>query len=67
MKLIDTQTRKELKVGDSVVTFRGEEYTLRGFSPPRHASSTGRVYINRGSEYDEEYFPNVINAKFEGE
>lgn len=52
----------EVKVGDKVKCFRGNEYTLKGFTPPKHDASTGRVYAKMdGSEYGREFFPQVFD------
>lgn len=66
-KLINIETGKEIKVGDVVITFRGEFAELLSFTSPHKPSSTGRVYIqsfnNESSLARREYFPSVIGAK----
>jgi hypothetical protein len=52
----------EVKVGDKVKCFRGEEYELKGFTPPKHSASTGRVYVKKpDNEYGRDFFPSVFN------
>ena len=56
--------------GDSVTSFRGERAELRGGHPPRHAASTGRVWVfedgdrERGADYAREYFPSVFGLEW---
>jgi hypothetical protein len=65
MKLIKETTGQELKIGDTVKTFDGEEAVLKGFREPHKPSSTGRVYVRLSERsFDEEFFPSVIGAKF---
>jgi len=65
MKLINSTTKKEIKVGDEVTTFRGEKAVLRGSEEPKHPASSGRVYVRfDGHDYDMSYFPSVIGAEF---
>lgn len=62
MKLI-LKDGTELKVGDAVVTFRGDRGTLDGWREPEWSGSTGRVYVKiKGINH--EWFPAVINAKW---
>lgn len=64
-KLINSKTGEEIKIGSEVTTNRdGEKCTLKRFDPPRHAGSTGRVYVVfPGDPGWKEYFPSVIGAK----
>jgi hypothetical protein len=59
------------RVGDKVVTFRGNEGRLMGFREPQHVASSGRVYVSLErkafcgeSMYQSEFFPGVIGARF---
>ena len=54
MKLVDEQKR-DAKIGDRYLDFRGEVHTLKGITKPHKPSSTGRVQTSRG-----EYYPSVI-------
>ena len=56
-ELVNRDTRLPAAVGDVVLNFRGEPVVLAGGSPPRHLSSTGRVWVGDGSR---EYFPEVF-------
>jgi hypothetical protein len=66
--LVNSKTREPLNNGDKVLTFRGEPGTLQSFTPPKHAASTGRVYVKLDEDADgrwpHEFFPSVIDAKF---
>ena len=57
-QLIDANNNP-VTVGDVIVSFRGEQATLKGCSPPQHAGSTGRVYAGGG-----EYYPSVYGLKW---
>lgn len=56
--------------GDSVTSFRGESAELRGGHPPRHAASTGRVWVREdgdrlaGADFAREYFPSVFGLEW---
>jgi len=52
--------------GQEVTTFRGEKAILTGWKEPHKTSSTGKVYITKiKTGYEGEYYPSVINAKFQ--
>ncbi len=61
MKLIN-ENGYEVKIGDSVVDFRGEVVQVIDFTAPRQSSSTGRVYVKREHGTKREYFPSVIGC-----
>jgi hypothetical protein len=63
MTLVDKETRKPLKQGQEVTTFRGDKGTLTGWRAPDNAGSSGRVWVDRGQGV-QEYFPSVIGAEF---
>jgi hypothetical protein len=56
----------EIRIGDTVETFRGEEVTVIGFRPPHKPGSTGLVCVrfNGGDRRDAEFYPSVIGAHF---
>lgn len=54
--LVREDTNLRVDAGDPVWSFRGEQSVLIGGHPPRHAGSTGRVYVEGGGEY----FPSVF-------
>jgi hypothetical protein len=63
-KIIDDEIGLPIKIGDPVVTFRGEPARLLDWEPPRHSSSSGRAYIKMTADgYEHGYFPSVIGAK----
>ncbi len=65
-KLIDCKTKAEVKNGDTVVTFRGDEGVLEGWSAPHKPSSTGRIHVrfkSDGQSYTQEFYPTVCNLK----
>lgn len=65
MKLVDTNTREPLHVGDTVTTFRGQVGTLVTVKEPRSDGSTGRVYVRfEGQQHAREFFPSVIGASW---
>jgi hypothetical protein len=65
MRLVRKSDNTEVKVGDTVTTFRGEIATLTDMQPPKHSGSTGRVYV-KFPQYDnpQSYYPSVIDCHF---
>lgn len=59
LKLISTDTGKEVEIGDIVASFRGELATIKGVIPPHKEGSTGRVETELGL-----HFPSVYNLKW---
>jgi len=64
-KLICAITGRKMKVGEEVVSFRGEMYTLVGWDAPKREGSSGRVYVKDATGEVQEYFPSVFEAKFD--
>ena len=77
MKLINSITKKEVKIGDTVISFRGEKFEVLNWSKPQHAGSSGRMYVKvlanyqppdfspiKGDYSARELFPSVFNCKF---
>ena len=65
MLLLVDQNGVELRIGDTVHTFRGERMTLAGMTPPAHPGSTGRVYLtDPKDDSGREFYPSVIGAKW---
>lgn len=62
-RLVD-KNGKEIKVGDKLVDFRGEEATVTGWLEPRHAGSTGRVSVKDDKGFTMDYFPGVYDLKW---
>ena len=63
MKLINSITKQEIKIGDTVISFRGEKYEVRSWSEPQHAGSTGRMYV-KNDQLDRSLYPAVFNCEF---
>tara|TARA_Y100000310_G_scaffold297234_1_gene330070 strand:+ start:17 stop:259 length:243 start_codon:yes stop_codon:yes gene_type:complete len=64
-KLIDIKTHKELKVGDKVKTFRGENVQIEHLKPPQKPSSIGHVsvkFLDNGLV--REFYVNVIGGQY---
>jgi hypothetical protein len=55
MTLIDSQTREPLTIGQTVTTFRGDQYVLTGWMAPHKPEASGKVYVQG--------VPNVFDAK----
>lgn len=55
----------EVEAGDTVISFRGEEFTVAESigRPPHKPSSTGRIHTKFGNSRME-YFPSVFNCKW---
>jgi hypothetical protein len=54
--------------GETLTTFRGEQYQYAGGQPPQHSGSTGRIYVTLPEDegrYEAAYFPQVFNCKWE--
>jgi len=63
-KLINKETRKEVKEGAIITDFRGDTAVLVGFREPHKPSSTGRVSVKEdGSSFAREYFPSVFGLE----
>ena len=64
MKLVFENTGCEVKVGEVAYTFKGDAVYIEGWEEPRHAGSTGRVYVKefKGRGFNASYFPSVIGA-----
>jgi hypothetical protein len=64
MKLINSITKQEIKVGDIVISFRGEKCEVCSWSEPRHSDSTGRMYVKSEQYNRGNFYPTVFNCKF---
>lgn len=53
-----------IKEGDTLKTFRGEKVIVTGGKAPHKSSSTGKVWVKDG-EFNREYYPSVVGAKWE--
>lgn len=68
MYLTYSKTQERVTVGDEVLTFRGEPVVVTGIELPKHAGSTGRVYVRSMDEHgtEEGFYPSVIGAEWVG-
>ncbi len=71
LKLVDAETGEQLRVGSTVKTFRGELGVLRSWKEPycfeENAYRGAKVYVQLdGGEFQSEFYPSVIGAKFVG-
>jgi hypothetical protein len=77
MKLINSITKQEIKISDTVISFRGEKFEVMNWSEPQHAGSSGRMYVKvlpnyqppdfspiKGDYSARELFPSVFNCEF---
>jgi hypothetical protein len=56
---------KPMHRGATVETFRGEVVVLTGGMPPRHAASSGRVYLrDPRRDGESEFYPGVVNLRW---
>lgn len=64
-KLVSKKTGVEIKTGDIVTDFRGERWICRGFTPPRHPGSTGRIHVlaDHADNINTEFYPSVFEAE----
>ena len=68
MKLIYETTGKEVQSGDIAHDFRGDAAVITGWQEPRHAGSTGRVYVREMNDqaFEGAYYPSVYGMKWVG-
>ena len=72
MRLVYEDSGKEVKIGDNVITFKGDNVKVVYFGEPHKPSSTGRVTVEyngvqwRPSDggHQMDYFVGVIKAKW---
>lgn len=55
VKLVCSTTGKQLFIGDSITSFRGEKTTINSMRPPHKSSSVG--FVNS-------FYASVFNIKF---
>lgn len=68
MYLTYSKTQERVTVGDVAHTFKGEAVVVTGIELPRHAGSTGRVYVRSMDErgMEQGVYPSVIGAEWVG-
>ena len=59
-KLVHQKSGEEVMTGETITSFRDEEYTLIDGSPPHKPSSTGKVYVSGGWAY----YPSVFDLEW---
>jgi len=67
MKLVHIETGKPVKRGETVRDFRGDLATVVGWDKPKHAGSTGRVYVKAGpvaAEWSQGFYPSVFDLEW---
>lgn len=63
--LVDTETERPVEVGDTVTSFRGDEFVVQSGTAPHKVSSAGRVYVHEeGSDYDRGFYPSVVGLSW---
>jgi len=61
--LLSLKDLKPIKVGDSVLTFRGQKAVVKDIIPPGPSSPLGQVIIELvGVKNSKTCFPSIINA-----
>jgi hypothetical protein len=68
LKLIHTNTGKEVAVGDEVTNFRGEKAIVTGWSKPKSAASSGHISV-RGvddpkDDEGRQYYASVFDCEW---
>ncbi|RJR07447.1 hypothetical protein C4588_06895 [Candidatus Parcubacteria bacterium] len=61
--LVD-QYGHEIGIGATVTDFRGETFVILSGNAPHKPASTGKVYLQSASGFQQEFFPSVIGAKW---
>jgi len=57
----------EVRIGDTVYSFRGEEYILSGIDRLPYPGKSGKVYVKKpGEMYGQTFYANVFGLTFEG-
>ena len=66
--LVNSKTGAPVTVGAKITSFRGDQYWLRGASAPRHAGSTGHLYVTETKRMPESsarsFYPSVFGLEF---
>jgi hypothetical protein len=63
MKLLYKKSKEEVKINDTVFSFRGEKYTVVSMTKPLHACSTGRIVV-KNEHRQSEFFPSVFDLEW---
>ena len=63
MNLIHSKSKQLVKINDTVVSFRGEKYTVVAMTEPLHSGSTGRI-VAKNDRRNSEFFPSVFDCEW---
>lgn len=65
-QLVYSDSGRPVLTGDIIRDRRDGNVTVTGWQVPRHAGSSGRVYVSRGkiSGASDSYFPHVFGLEF---
>jgi len=64
-KLVNKDTGAEVKVGDTVTSFRGEKAIVKYLEPPHKPSASGRVYVTQeGMTGQQGFYASVFGLKY---
>ena len=63
MNLIHSKSKQLVKINDTVVSFRGEKYTVVAMTEPLHSGSTGRI-VAKNVRRNSEFFPSVFDCEW---
>lgn len=61
MKLIYENTGRQVKEGDLVKTFRGDNCKIVGMVQPHKSGSTGLIYVEQ-NKFVSGFYPSVVGA-----
>lgn len=64
MRLVHKATGEEVRIGDLVIDFRGDKATVTATEEPRHAASSGRIYVVDAEGFRGNYYPSVFDCEW---
>ena len=65
MQLVHKATRQPVQIGERIASFRGEFCTVESVEQPRHAGSTGRVYVRADAGWSQGFYPSVFDLEWQ--
>ena len=63
MNLIHSKSKQLVKINDTVVSFRGEKYTVVDMTEPLHSRIAGRIVV-KNERGNSEFFPSVFDCEW---
>lgn len=67
-RLVDTETLKEIKLGDTITLADGDRVKITWLSPPRKPSSQGKVSVEFiGRDWSQEFYASIVNGIYQYE